>query len=722
MQDPRHRRAAGTRALCSARQLLGLLGLLCLLAGAALVAAQPAQAQSQLQSQSQSQDAAVTTPVALAASAPDVAPDVARLPARLFFRQPDIHDARLAPDGRHLALTMGLGERSVLAVVALDGDLKPRVVAGYGNADIDDFAWVTAQRLVYDVVDRQSGSGDQSLAPGLFAVNVDGSERRTLVRTQHALVGAPSGPGRQPLEPWHRLLTVPQDGSGEVIVGRPSGGSFERHGQVPLRLNTHSGISRSVGLGSPDGAQGWLFDPQGEPRVVSGQQEGQAWVRWRAPGRDDWVEIGRWPATRSTWRPHSVDAQGQLYVTVSRGPQGAAVLTRFDFAAGRPQAEPLVSTPGFDFSGGLVGDVGGGPVLGVRVRTDAETTRWFDARLQRWQDEADQRLPGRVNRLVCRRCNDADPVLLVHSWSDRHPGELWLLRPARETADAGPRWQAVGAVRRDVDPRRMATVDFHRVTARDGLSIPLWLTLPAGAARDPRPRPAVLLVHGGPWVRGGAWRWNGQAQFLASRGWVVIEPEFRGSTGYGARLFQAGRKQWGRAMQDDLVDALQWAVAQGHVDGKRVCIAGASYGGYAALMAPLRHPGVFRCAVSWAGVTDPRAMMNRWDAWQDFSDEVRRYNWPALVGDPQADAALLDEASPVRQAERWQIPLLLAYGGQDRRVPVAQGEAFRDALRRAGRPEPQWVVYADESHGWLKLDNRLDFAERMERFLAEHLR
>jgi dipeptidyl aminopeptidase/acylaminoacyl peptidase len=312
-------------------------------------------------------------------------------------------------------------------------------------------------------------------------------------------------------------------------------------------------------------------------------------------------------------------------------------------------------------------------------------------------------------------------VVLVNSWSDREPGEYWVLRPARPAGDAVARWQRVGPSRSDVDWRRMATVDFFRVPSRDGQKIPLWLTLPAGAGQDKRARPAVVLVHGGPWVRGGHWRWNGEAQFLASHGWVVLEPEFRGSTGYGSHWFQAGRKQWGRAMQDDLVDALNWAVAQGHVDAKRVCIAGASYGGYAALMAPLRHPGVFRCSVSWVGVTDPRAMMNRWDAWQDFSDEVRRFDWPLLVGDPVADAALLDEATPVLQAARWEIPLLMAYGGRDRRVPVAQGNAFRDALRRAGKPDPEWIVYADEGHGWLKPENRYDFARRMADFLGLHL-
>lgn len=143
----------------------------------------------------------------------------------------------------------------------------------------------------------------------------------------------------------------------------------------------------------------------------------------------------------------------------------------------------------------------------------------------------------------------------------------------------------------------MATLDFERIRARDGMEIPVWLTLPPGP-RD-KPRPAVVLVHGGPWVRGRVWAWDSDSQFLASRGYVVIEPEFRGSTGYGARLYRGGLKQWGRAMQDDVADALAWAVAKGHVDPARVCIAGASYGGYATLMGLVRDP-IFTAA-AWPG-------------------------------------------------------------------------------------------------------------------------
>ena len=264
----------------------------------------------------------------------------------------------------------------------------------------------------------------------------------------------------------------------------------------------------------------------------------------------------------------------------------------------------------------------------------------------------------------------------------------------------------------------MARTDFERIRARDGLEFPLWITRPAAASAAPLP--AVVLVHGGPWVRGRQWGWQADAQFLASRGYVVIEPEFRGSRGYGQKLYRAGWRQWGRAMQDDVADALAWAVDKGLVDPKRVCIAGASYGGYATLMGLVRHPELYRCGAAWVAVTDPRLLF-QWRYGTDQPDEVREVDYPRLIGDPLADAAMLDSVTPVLLARHIQAPLLLAFGGADRRVLPVHGQRMRQAMLDVGRPA-EWVQYEDEGHGWLKMETRLDFAARLEAFLARHLK
>jgi dipeptidyl aminopeptidase/acylaminoacyl peptidase len=268
----------------------------------------------------------------------------------------------------------------------------------------------------------------------------------------------------------------------------------------------------------------------------------------------------------------------------------------------------------------------------------------------------------------------------------------------------------------------MAPVDFERFRARDGLEIPVWVTRPVGTDGRPLPGPlpTVVLVHGGPWVRGSHWAWHAEAQFLASRGYLVVEPEFRGSEGYGRALFRAGLRQWGRAMQDDLVDALAWAAQRGWADAGRACIAGASYGGYATLMGLIRHPETWRCGVAWVAVTDPRLLF-RWSYVSDVNDEARGYTYPQLIGDPEADRAMLEEVTPVLHAARLRSPLMLAFGGRDARVPIEHGRRLHQALRAAGRTPAEYVVYEDEGHGWFLLENQLDFARRLERFLAEQL-
>ena len=228
-----------------------------------------------------------------------------------------------------------------------------------------------------------------------------------------------------------------------------------------------------------------------------------------------------------------------------------------------------------------------------------------------------------------------------------------------------------------------------------------------------------MLVHGGPWVRGVSWQWERWSQFLASRGYLVIQPEFRGSAGYGEDHFRAGFKQWGQAMQDDVTDALRWAQQQGLASDK-ACIMGASYGGYSTLMGLAKDPDLYRCGVAWLGVTDLELFTQ--GAWwlEDDSKLARRLTVPEMVGDPKKDAVMLAANSPVKLASRIKAPLLLAYGEADYRVPIAHGHRMEDALMAAGNP-PEWVSYPEEGHGFYKRENRMDFARRVEAFLAKHL-
>jgi dipeptidyl aminopeptidase/acylaminoacyl peptidase len=323
-------------------------------------------------------------------------------------------------------------------------------------------------------------------------------------------------------------------------------------------------------------------------------------------------------------------------------------------------------------------------------------------------------MPGLINRISCRRCGQADMVALVTSFNDHDPGTLRIFQ-ARPPAGQ-PDWQTIGRIREAVAPEQMAAMDFQIIKARDGRDLPVWITR-GGDAKGPRP--AVVMVHGGPWMRGNNWRWHGWGQFLASRGYVVIEPEFRGSTGYGEEHFRAGLKQWGQAMQDDVTDALRWAQQQGLASDK-ACIVGSSYGGYSTLMGLARDPGLYRCGAAWMAVSD-LALMVQGSWWVDDDGALaRRLTIPETVGDAQHDAAMIAANSPVNLAARIQAPLLLAHGELDRRVPIEHAQRMRDALKAAGHP-PEWITYPDEGHGFSKPEDLFDFARRLDAFLAKYL-
>lgn len=642
--------------------------------------------------------------------------DAAPTPVEAFYRNPDAGSAELSPSGRWLAVTSRMKDRRVgLVVLDLQHKGAGKVVAHYSDIDVGQFDWVGDERLVFDTIDLSRAQGEQKggRGAGLVMVEADGSLTRELIRKDWAGgVTERERPGHEPLDPSHEYLYAPRGTGTEVVIGH---WGFNERRQLthvtPMRMDVTNNRVRSIATGAPDHVMQWVFDPNGEPRVGIANHAGESVFYWRGPGSQAWKELSRHPTYSSPYAPAFVGTDGTLFVTRSEGPAGTSVLRRFDFEKNAPEEEALVRAAGFDFSGHAVRD-DSGRILGVRVRTDAETTVWFDKRLAQWQKEVDARVPGRINRLTCRRCAADDAVVLVHSWSDQDPGRFALFDPQRKQLEP------VATARPDIDPRRMATLDLHRIKTRDGHEMPVWVTLPRGAGKG-KPRAAVVLVHGGPWVKHGAWHWDSTAQFLASRGYVVIEPEFRGSRGYGEAWFRAGWKQWGLSMQDDVADATRWAAQQGYADAQKVCIAGASYGGYATLMGLARDGDLYRCGIAWVAVTDPRLLAE--PGWSDWSQDFIAYGMPQLIGDPEKEAAALAAIAPVELATRIKRPLLLAFGGVDRRVTPVHGTRMRAALRDAGN-DPEWVYYADEGHGWLKEGNRVDFARKMEAFLAGHLK
>jgi dipeptidyl aminopeptidase/acylaminoacyl peptidase len=301
----------------------------------------------------------------------------------------------------------------------------------------------------------------------------------------------------------------------------------------------------------------------------------------------------------------------------------------------------------------------------------------------------------------------ADRNWIVAYGSDISPADFYIYH--RETKQG----EFIFSSRPKLADYTLAPMTYVEIPTRDGLTLPSFLTLPVGLPG--KNLPLILNVHGGPWARD-YWGYNSEAQWMANRGYAVLQVNFRGSTGFGKKFLHAGDKEWGRKMQDDLTDAVKWAIDQGIADPKRTCIYGGSYGGYAVLAAAAFTPDLFTCGVDIVGPSNLHTLIA----------SVPPYWAPLLklfavrMGDPVADSMMLVERSPLTHADKFVMPLLVGQGANDPRVKQAEAEQIVAALREKGK-DVEYVVYPDEGHGFARPENRMDFYGRAEKFLAKYL-
>jgi len=626
-----------------------------------------------------------------------------------FFRNPEITQGRLSPSGKYLAL---LGHdasgRVRLATTETANPTQIQIAAAFKDGDVRSFHWLNDDRLVYTVVDW---TGEQSTGfGGLIAVDRDGSNSVPLISPNFGFHQEQTGTGMRSrvLPGSHTFFSATHDGSGDVIVAEllPRNADGSLRAVVLHRLNTRTRELRNLTIGQPAGVTDWILDRDDVPRVATAHVEGRRIVYEREKDQKAWTVLGNFDEfSEPGFVPEFFGFDGALYAQTTMG-----VLSRFDSAQHRFDNEPVLKVVGYDLSIRPELDYKTHRILGYHYLTDAPGTAWIDPRFAGYQKMIDAALPGTVNTISCGDCVSPQ-FLLVRSASDRQPARFYVFDPD------GKKLVGVGNERPWIKPSQMGRREFVHYRASDGLSVPAYVTRPPDPQKGPYP--LVVLVHGGPWVRGSSWEWDPEAQFLASRGFAVIQPEFRGSRGFGFDYFKAGWRQWGLAMQDDLADAARWAVAQGIADPKRIAIAGASYGGYASLMGLVRNPEIFRCAVEWVGVTDLNLLYTV--SWSDMSDAYLTYGAPVLIGDPVKDADQLKAASPLQNASRITQPVLMAYGSQDRRVPLVHGERLRAAIATP-RADVEWIVYTEEGHGWFKEEHRTDFWTRVEKFLDKYLK
>lgn len=598
---------------------------------------------------------------------------------------------------------------------------KTTAITGYKDLDVSQFQWVSNDRLYFQSADMQEATGAIYLK-GAFAIDVDGTNERDLMFPLERASAREARRNSIHLHDYNfrafRIMSRTFDGSGDVIAE-----IFDRDGRYSdvYRYNTKTLDFKHLTATTPGNVFWWLLDRNLVPRIALRREERKdpasprEQTIWHRSGADQpWELIGlaRGKEEEDEILPLAFDFDNKtLYVSAHAGNDRRSIF-KYDIAA-RKLGEQLFKHPLIDLDGRLIFSREKKALVGLHYSASTLQTTWFDAGLAQLQNGVDKALPDSTN--VIEFADENNRHVLIESRSATNPGGYFLY-------DTESRQLEQVTKSRDWLPAAlMSKRRFIKYQTRDGMEIPAWVTIPNGS--DGKNLPLVVHIHGGPWVRAYRdiqWgRWP-DAQFLASRGYVVLEPEPRGSTGFGKKHYTASFKQWGLAMQDDITDGALHLVKEGIVDKSRMCLYGGSYGGYAALQGLVKDPELWRCGVALVAVTD--LSLQQSVAWSDTSrrSDYLETDFKRYVGDKDRDRERFLQTSPAMNADKIKAPVLLAMGGLDERVPQIHGTAMRDAMRRAGKPM-EYVVYSDEAHGFNKTENVVDFYTRVERFLAAHL-
>ena len=471
-------------------------------------------------------------------------------------------------------------------------------------------------------------------------------------------------------------------------------------------MNVHSG-KRALVVRSPVRNAGFATDHQGVVRFAYGvDRSSDSKLFYRAGDGAEWTEINderadghaEWPIGFS-----ADDAIAYLEVEQAAGPDA---IVAFEPATGkRTQVfRDQDSDPTFVIT---TNNPARAPI-GVGLMDGKPRTAFFTAATgeEKLYRSLEAAFAGSAV-YVTSTTNDGT-LALVRVTSDRNPGDFYLFDTVAKKA-------SLALSRRDwIDPEQMSEKRPVAFAARDGMNLHGYVTFPKGAGD--KHLPMVVLPHGGPFGIAEGWNFDNEAQMLASAGYAVLQVDFRGSGLHGRAYQQAGAREWGRKMQDDVTDATRWAIAQQIADPGRICIYGASYGGYAALMGIIKTPELYKCAINYVGVTNLEELFDN----RFWNSSVLDYSLPQRLGHPQNDRELLRANSPINLVEKINRPLFMAYGGLDRNVLPEQGLQLARALDRANK-KYEWMYKPDEAHGYFSVENRVEFYSKMEVFLRQHL-
>lgn len=618
-----------------------------------------------------------------------------------YVKRDRFGDIKISPTGDYYAAT--LKETDYTSVVILRrADKQFTANIGGGTAHANEFEWVSPERVVVSIAEQWGALETPRITGELFAANADGSHRGLLVGQRVA----------------NKIGTRIQDKKSESVVARLQDDlagddrniivSIEPFTAEPFsraeRMDVFSG-RRTLIARAPVGRADFAVDNSGEVRFAVGRDIGNASkLYYRAAGSDvdaEWTLVNDENVTGRSESAIGFSADNKIAYLWAEQNQGPDAIVAYDTTT---QARTTVLRDDNVDPARIIYRNGTRIPIGAFFMDGRSRTEFFDktapeARLYRSLEAA---FKGEAVRITSQTSDGRLAVVEVSS--DRNPGDFYLFDTVAKKADhifSRSEW---------LDRAQSASMQPVALKARDGLDLHGYLTTPAGSSG--KNLPLVVMPHGGPFGVQNDWTFTTDAQVLARAGYAVLQLNFRGSSGYGKAFLEAGARQWGQAMQDDLTDATRWAIQQGVADAGRVCIYGASYGAYAALMGVAKEPDLYKCAVGYVGVYDLVMRKN------DLAGDAKwAGNW-AVAWMGEADK--LASISPTNLADRIKAPVFLAAGGEDWVVPLAQSKKMESALKKAGVPV-ETLYIATEGHGFYTVEHKHEFYTRLLAFLSRHL-
>jgi dipeptidyl aminopeptidase/acylaminoacyl peptidase len=619
------------------------------------------------------------------------------IPVEDFAKHSEYENVKISPDSKHLAFTYREDTEVKLAIL---NRKKKKITAIFEFGDwkqVTSFNWANNKRVIMNVRKVVGNLDKKSRGANLYAANVDGTQRKMIFTAQRS---------------GYSLVSLYKEDPKNIILikahSADSNSVKEIAHVIAVKLNIYTGRLRKI-KGQPKKSVGnILFDSHDKMRVATqyipdlnkfGYGEYLVYVKNRQSG--NWLKSKLSEYTNASFSYVGLSKDGDTAYFTSDKDSKTSVLYSVNLISGKKQK---IFEHEYVNIGGIV-TAEDYSILGYRYSPNFNEIKFIDTAHRESKALASlyAAFPGQDVSFTSYAKDATEAVVYVRS--DTNPGVFYLFNFANNSL------KHLMSTKSWIDPKQMSEMNPIQYTARDGLVIHGYLTIPRGLKA--KNLPLIIHPHGGPFGPRDTWGFNDEVQMMASRGYAVLQMNFRGSGGYGSKFIERGYRQWGQTMQDDVTDATMWAIKKGIADPKRICISGASYGGYASLMGVVKEPNLYKCGLGYVGVYDLETMYSAGDT-KGHKSGIRFLNH--TLGE---DKETLRANSPARNVEKIKAKLFIVHGKEDVRVPMEQYEMLTDALDKAKIPYRSMV--RNEGHGYQKIKNRIDLYKAMEEFFAENL-